>query len=68
MRRVSFPATADEDLSIVETEPHRHDPAGDSAAQIMRDMLDQLYDGQHAGRWSLDQLRKTEKAHGARAD
>ncbi len=30
---------------------------------MLRDTLDQLYDGQHTGRWNYDQLRKTEKTH-----
>jgi hypothetical protein len=30
---------------------------------VLRDTLDQLYDGQHTGRYSYDDLRKTEKTH-----
>jgi len=32
-------------------------------AQIFRSTFDQLYDGQHTGRYSWDQLYKTEKTH-----
>jgi hypothetical protein len=39
------------------------DPTGDQIARVLRDTLDQLYDGQHSGRWNYDQLRKTEKTH-----
>lgn len=39
------------------------DPSGDAIAEVLRDTLDQLYDGQHSGRWSFDQLFKTEKTH-----
>ncbi len=30
---------------------------------MLRHTLDQLYDGQHTGRWNYDQLHKTEKTH-----
>src|SRR5215471_7800186 len=30
---------------------------------VLRSTFDQLYDGQHTGRWSYDQLHKTEKTH-----
>jgi hypothetical protein len=30
---------------------------------VLRDTLDQLYDGQRTGRWSFNQLYKTEKTH-----
>ena len=58
-----FPAAEDPDLDIVEGELYRLDPTGDVVAQTIRDTLDQLYDGQHTGRWSFDQLHKTEKTH-----
>jgi hypothetical protein len=32
-------------------------------AEVLRDTLDQLYDGQHTGRWDFAQLFKTEKTH-----
>jgi hypothetical protein len=39
------------------------DPDGKRAAQVFRDTFDQLYDGQHTGRYRWDQLFKTEKTH-----
>jgi len=39
------------------------DPDGQRAARVFRDTLDQLYDGQHTGRYRWDQLFKTEKTH-----
>jgi hypothetical protein len=53
----------DAELDAVEAELHRLDPAGDQVAAVLRDTLDQLYDGQHTGRWNYDQLHKTEKTH-----
>ena len=47
----------------METELHLLDPAGDRVAAVLRDTLDQIYDGQHTGRWHYDQLNKTEKTH-----
>ena len=32
-------------------------------AKVFRATFDQLYDGQHTGRYRLDQLFKTEKTH-----
>jgi hypothetical protein len=54
---------SDAELDAVEAELHRLDPAGDQVAAVLRDTLDQLYDGQHTGRWNYDQLHKTEKTH-----
>src|SRR5580692_6835211 len=54
---------ADPGLAAVEAELHRLDPAGAQVASVLRDTLDQIYDGQHTGRWSYDQLHKTEKTH-----
>ncbi len=58
-----FPDEPDAELDAVEAELHRLDPTGTQVATILRDTLDQLYDGQHTGRWSYDQLHKTEKTH-----
>src|SRR5712691_5196613 len=58
-----FPDEPDAELDAVEAELHRLDPTGTQDATILRDTLDQLYDGQHTGRWSYDQLHKTEKTH-----
>lgn len=41
----------------------RADPDGKRAAQVFRETFDQLYDGQHTGRFRWDQLFKTEKTH-----
>jgi hypothetical protein len=53
----------DSELDAVEAELHRLDPTGEQVAAVLRETLDQLYDGQHTGRWSYDQLHKTEKTH-----
>lgn len=39
------------------------DPDGSRAAAVFRATFDQLYDGQHTGRFRWDQLNKTEKTH-----
>lgn len=53
----------DPDLDAVEDELRRIDPSGDRVATVLRDTLDQLYDGQHTGRWRFEDLHKTEKTH-----
>lgn len=53
----------DPDLDVVTDELLRLDPVGVRTARVIRDTLDQLYDGQHTGRWNFDQLHKTEKTH-----
>ena len=58
-----LPFGDDPDLEKVEAELYRLDPAGEHIARVLRDTLDQLYDGQHTGRWNYDQLHKTEKTH-----
>ena len=59
----ALPFGDDPDLEKVEAELYRLDPAGDHVARVLRDTLDQLYDGQHTGRWNYGQLHKTEKTH-----
>jgi hypothetical protein len=59
---VAWPAP-DPDMEAVEAELHRLDPTGDRVASVLRDTFDQLYDGQHTGRWNFDDLHKTEKTH-----
>ncbi len=54
---------ADPGLDAVQAELGRLDPSGRAVAAVIRDTLDQLYDGQHTGRWNYDQLHKTEKTH-----
>lgn len=39
------------------------DPDGERAAEVFRNTFDQLYDGQHTGRYRWEQLFKTEKTH-----
>jgi Restriction endonuclease NaeI len=61
-----FPVPSDApdlEMDAVEAELYRLDPFGDQVATVLRDTLDQLYDGQHTGRWKYDQLHKTEKTH-----
>ena len=53
----------DPELDAVEDALRVLDPTGDAVAEVIRDTFDQLYDGQHSGRWSFDQLFKTEKTH-----
>ena len=48
---------------MVEAELYGLDPTGDQVATVLRDTLDQLYDGQRTGRWKYDQLHKTEKTY-----
>ena len=53
----------DAEIYAVEAELYSIDPTGDRVAAVLRDTLDQLYDGQHTGRWRFEQLHKTEKTH-----
>lgn len=39
------------------------DPGGERTARVLRETLDQLYDGMRTGRYRWDQLHKTEKTH-----
>ena len=39
------------------------DPDGKRTAKVLRKTFDQLYDGQHTGRYKIEQLYKTEKTH-----
>jgi hypothetical protein len=61
--QVPPPPGADPELDLVQAELGRLDPGGRRVAAVLRDTLDQLYDGQHTGRWNYDQLHKTEKTH-----
>jgi hypothetical protein len=65
VRQDSLPYIYDDDpeLDSVEAALHVLDPTGAQVAEVLRDTLDQIYDGQHTGRWSYDQLHKTEKTH-----
>ncbi len=53
----------DLELEAVEAELRILDPTGAQVARVLRDTLDQIYDGQHTGRWDYNQLHKTEKTH-----
>lgn len=60
---VAWPAGRDSQLDAVAADLYRLDPTGDRVAAVLRDTFDQLYDGQHTGRWNFSQLHKTEKTH-----
>ncbi len=60
---VAWPSTSDPELDAVATELYRLDGTGDRVAGVLRDTFDQLYDGQHTGRWNFLDLHKTEKTH-----
>lgn len=57
------PAVADPAVVAVAAEFRRLDPDGSRTAKVFRSTFDQLYDGQHTGRYSVEQLFKTEKTH-----
>lgn len=54
-------APMDAELEKVAEAVSKYDPV--KIARILRDTIDQLYDGQHTGRYKPDQLFKTEKTH-----
>lgn len=56
-------AAIDAELRAVAKTFRNLDPDGSLIAQVLRDTLDQLYDGQRTGRYRWDQLHKTEKTH-----
>ncbi|MDC9003260.1 NaeI family type II restriction endonuclease [Mycobacterium marinum] len=60
---VAWPSRPDPELDAVVDELYRLDPVGDRVAGVLRDTFDQLYDGQHTGRWNFNDLHKTEKTH-----
>lgn len=55
--------SSDQELAAVATAISGLDPDGRRTAQVLRDSLDQLYDGQRTGRFRWSQLYKTEKTH-----
>lgn len=57
------PSSADSAIARVRAELLARDPNGSRMAAVFRRTFDQLYDGQHTGRYKLDQLFKTEKTH-----
>lgn len=56
-------AIIDPELEAVAAALKKLDPDGTRTAQVLRDTMDQLYDGQRTGRYRVDQLHKTEKTH-----
>lgn len=53
----------DSELEAVTQEIVDLDPYGERIGAVLRQTFDQLYDGQHTGRYRWDQLHKTEKTH-----
>jgi hypothetical protein len=58
-----MPAPIDGDIELVKAELLNLDADGARISKVLRDTLDQLYDGQRTGRYRWDQLYKTEKTH-----
>jgi hypothetical protein len=54
---------ADHELELVRERILELDEHGERIGLVLRQTLDQLYDGQHTGRYRWDQLHKTEKTH-----
>ncbi len=57
------PSAVDSELQIVANAIRALDPDGNRTAKVLRETIDQLYDGQRTGRYRWDQLYKTEKTH-----
>lgn len=57
------PGGEDRELEHVFATLHDADPTGERAGRVFRSTFDQLYDGQRTGRYSWEQLYKTEKTH-----
>lgn len=53
----------DQELIEVFSAFREADPNGERVGNLMRRTLDQLYDGQRTGRYSWEQLHKTERTH-----
>src|SRR5580658_8641778 len=56
----------DSQLQQVASEIRRLDPQGSRTALVLRNTLDQLYDGQRTGRYRWDQLYSTESRKGGK--
>ncbi len=56
-------AVPDREINAVAAALRALDPGGTRTARVLRETLDQLYDGQRTGRYRWDQLFKTEKTH-----
>jgi hypothetical protein len=63
MQAIDEQALVDDALDEVVAELRSMDPDGSRMATTLRNTLDQLYDGQHTGRYRWDQLHKTEKTY-----
>ena len=50
-------------LAAVELALRTADPEGNRLARTLRRIYDQIYDGRNTGRYSWEQLQKTEKTH-----
>lgn len=61
---MNLQTAVDPELDAVAAEIRSLDPQGTRTAQVLRDTLDQLYDGQRTGRYRWDQLHNTEKTQG----
>ncbi|GAB3280752.1 NaeI family type II restriction endonuclease [Microbacterium lacusdiani] len=57
------PPTGDRELDAVCDALRGADPNGTRFGRVLRSTFDQLYDGQHTGRYSWQQLHKTERTH-----
>lgn len=57
------PTSEDHELQAVAAALRTLDPTGSRTAKVLRDTLDQLYDGQRTRRYHWGQLYKTEKTH-----
>jgi len=53
----------DAEHAIVKNALTESDPDGSRFSRVLRATYDQLYDGQHTGRYSWEQLHKTERTH-----
>jgi restriction endonuclease NaeI len=63
-RHMNSQTAIDSELNGVAAEIRKLDPQGLRAAQVLRETLDQLYDGQRTGRYRWDQLYNTERTKG----
>ena len=57
------PLRGDASLAAVVAELRSADPDGSRIALVLRHTFDQLYDGEHTGRFRWEDLRGTEKTH-----
>ncbi|MES2440229.1 MAG: NaeI family type II restriction endonuclease [Verrucomicrobiota bacterium] len=53
----------DHEVAAIVSAYRELDPEGTLTARVLRDTIDQLYDGQRTGRYRWSQLYKTEKTH-----